>query len=113
MIDPYILPEADGSFLCFFKQNGVSISSSRDLRQWTFLRHTSCGENVCVLRFGSWYGILHSPANGVGLLFVPGFGAFYRLRRFHAGLRSGNMSKGPRDSWGALSDFFLPFRLLW
>lgn len=68
MIDPYILQEPDGSFLCFFKQNGVSISKSCDLKQWKYLKHTSCGENVCVFRLGSWYGILHSPANGVGLL---------------------------------------------
>ena len=68
MIDPYILREADGSFLCFFKQNGVSISKSFDLKHWEFLRNASCGENVCVLRLDSWYGILHSPTNGVGLL---------------------------------------------
>ena len=68
MIDPYILPEDDGSFLCFFKQNGVSISRSRDLKHWDFLGHIACGENVCVLRCGAWYAILHSPENGVGLL---------------------------------------------
>ena len=68
MIDPYILPEEDGSFLCFFKQNGVSVSRSRDLENWEFLGWGDCGENVCVVRLGSWYGILHSPKNGVGLL---------------------------------------------
>ena len=52
----------------FFKQNGVSISRSRDLKHWEYLGHTACGENVCVLRLGAWYGILHSPENGVGLL---------------------------------------------
>ena len=68
MIDPYILPEADGTFLCFFKQNGVSISRSKDLIHWEFMGHAACGENVCVLRCNEWYAILHSPENGVGLL---------------------------------------------
>ena len=68
MIDPYILLDADGTFLCFFKQNGVSISLSKDLIHWEFMGHAACGENVCVLRCNEWYAILHSPENGVGLL---------------------------------------------
>ena len=68
MIDPYILREDDGGFLCFFKQNGVSVSRSDDLKHWTFLGSADCGENVCVLRIGKWVGILHSPRNGVGLM---------------------------------------------
>ena len=68
MIDPYILQDADGAFLCFYKQNGVSVSRSADLIHWEYIGHTACGENVCVLRRGEWYAILNSPENGVNLL---------------------------------------------
>ena len=33
MIDPYILDDGD-KFICFFKQNGVSFSTSNDLINW-------------------------------------------------------------------------------
>ena len=77
MIDPFLLALPDGSFLCLFKQNGVSISRSTDLRHWTFLGSHPCGENVCafVIRPGL-YGLLHSPKNGVGLLLTRDFETF-------------------------------------
>ena len=67
MIDPYIL-EDDGTFYCFYKQNGVSFSTSKDLINWEFKGNTACGENVCVLKENDEFYIIHSPKNGIGLL---------------------------------------------
>jgi len=70
MIDPYLLQDKDdpGKWWCFFKQNGVSYSWSRDLRNWTYAGHTQSGENVCVLVEGGEYVLFHSPHNGIGIL---------------------------------------------
>lgn len=54
MIDPYLIEDKDepGKWWCFYKQNGVSNSWSRDLVNWTFDKNIQGGENVCVLRDG-------------------------------------------------------------
>lgn len=69
MIDPYILRDRDdpGLWRCFYKQNGVSFSTSRDLRHWTFAGRASAGENVCVLLDAGRYVMFHSPVNGIGM----------------------------------------------
>ena len=68
MIDPYVLQvsEAPRRYLLFFKQNGVSISESNDLKHWTYLRHVDGGENACILQEGNQYHLIHSPQNGIG-----------------------------------------------
>ena len=50
MIDPYLLEDREepGKYWCFFKQNGVSLSHSRDLVHWEYAGHADSGENVCV-----------------------------------------------------------------
>jgi hypothetical protein len=70
MIDPYLLPDKDepGKWWCFYKQNGVSMSWSRDLTQWTAAGSTKAGENVCVLVHNGAYLMFHSPHNGIGVL---------------------------------------------
>lgn len=75
MIDPFIL-EDNGKFICFFKQNGVSFSTSSDLIHWNFLGHTECGENVCVIKKNGEYLIFHSPENGIGLIKTKDFKKF-------------------------------------
>jgi len=69
MIDPYLLADKEepGKWWCFFKQNGVSMSWSRDLKVWTFAGRTPAGENACVIVDGSDYVLFHSPENGVGV----------------------------------------------
>ena len=69
MIDPYLLEDKDepGKWWCFYKQNGVSMSYSRDLRTWTYAGHTESGENACVLVENNEYVLVHSPKNGVAL----------------------------------------------
>ncbi|GAB3999146.1 hypothetical protein GCM10028807_48540 [Spirosoma daeguense] len=69
MIDPYLVADKDvsGKWWCFYKQNGVSMSSSTDLRNWTFVGHTESGENACVLVENNQYILMHSPKNGIGL----------------------------------------------
>lgn len=69
MIDPYLLEDKDesGKWWCFYKQNGVSMSWSRDLKRWTYFGRTEAGENACVLIDGDEYVLIHSPANGIGL----------------------------------------------
>lgn len=69
MIDPYLLEDKDvkGKWWCFYKQNGVSMSYSYDLSNWTFFGHTESGENVCVLNENNEYILFHSPGNGIGI----------------------------------------------
>ncbi len=69
MIDPYLIKDKDDSdkWWCFYKQNGVSMSWSRDLENWTFFGHTQSGENVCVLIENDEYLLFHSPSNGIGI----------------------------------------------
>ena len=69
MIDPYILEDKDEAekCWCFYKQNGVSLSWSRDLKIWNFAGTEKSGENVCVLVDGDEYVLFHSPANGIGI----------------------------------------------
>ena len=71
MIDPYLLEDKDepGKWWCFYKQNGVSMSHSRDLRHWTYAGRRNAGENVCVLMRDNAYYMIHSPGkDGMGLL---------------------------------------------
>ncbi len=69
MIDPYLLEDKaeKGKWWCFYKQNGVSMSYSYDLQNWTFFGHTESGENVCVLKEDNAYILFHSPSNGIGI----------------------------------------------
>ncbi len=70
MIDPFLLIDKDdpGLVWCFYKQNGVSLSCSRDLVNWTFYGQAQAGENVCVLQKDGLYYMFHSPQNGIGVL---------------------------------------------
>ncbi|HVM60119.1 MAG TPA: hypothetical protein VMV72_04565 [Verrucomicrobiae bacterium] len=69
MIDPYLLQDKDdpGKWWCFYKQNGVSLSWSRDLKTWNYWGHVDAGENVCVLVEDGEYVMFHSPKNGIGV----------------------------------------------
>ena len=69
MIDPFLLESAaePGKWWCFYKQNGVSRSWSRDLETWTFAGRTEAGENACVIVDAGQYVLFHSPANGIGV----------------------------------------------
>lgn len=70
MIDPFLFEDKDepGKWWCFFKQNGVGMSFSRDLTHWTFAGRADAGENVCVLVVNDAYVLLHSPEdNGIGI----------------------------------------------
>lgn len=69
MIDPYLVEDKDepGKWWCFYKQDGVSYSWSRDLEHWTYQGRTSSGENVCVLVQDDKYILFHSPGNGIGI----------------------------------------------
>jgi len=73
MIDPYLVEDIrePGRWWCLYKQNGVSLSWSRDLREWTYAGRVDGGENVCVLPDGDGYVMLHSPANGIGIKRSP------------------------------------------
>lgn len=69
MIDPYIIEDKDekGKYWCFYKQNGVSMSYSYDLINWTYFGSAESGENVYVLVENNEYILFHSPANGIGI----------------------------------------------
>ena len=69
MIDPYLLEDKDepGKWWCFYKQNGISMSYSYDLKNWTFFGHTNSGENPCVLVENNEYVLFHSPKNGIAI----------------------------------------------
>ena len=78
MIDPYILQDND-KFMCFFKQNGVSFSTSTDLINWKYQGFTECGENVCVLKNNDEYIIFNSPENGINIMTTKDFKSFNDL----------------------------------
>ena len=69
MIDPYLIEDIDekGKWWCFYKQNGVSMSYTYDFKEWVFYGNTNSGENVCVIKQGNEYIMLHSPSNGIGI----------------------------------------------
>jgi hypothetical protein len=69
MIDPYLIEDKDnpGKWWCFYKQQGVSLSWSYDLKKWNYFGRAESGENVCVLIDGGEYVLFHSPANGIGI----------------------------------------------
>ena len=69
MIDPYLLEDAEeeGKWWGFYKQKGVSMSYSYDLKSWTYAGNARAGENVTVIRQGNEYVMFHSPANGIGV----------------------------------------------
>ena len=69
MIDPYLVEDKDepGTWWCFYKQHGASMSHTRDFETWTYSGRTNAGENVCVLVENDEYVMFHSPANGVGI----------------------------------------------
>jgi hypothetical protein len=73
MIDPYLLADADvpGRWWCFYKQRGVSMSVSDDLRTWTYTGRADAGENVTVIRQGGAYVMFHAPKNGIGVKRAP------------------------------------------
>ncbi len=73
MIDPYIFEDRSekGKYWIFYKQNGVSMSYSYDLRQWTFAGNTEAGENACILQNGEEYILFHAPQNGIGVKRSP------------------------------------------
>ena len=68
MIDAYIIKDDGGLWHCFYKQNGVSFSTSRDLKTWTYVGRSEAGENTCVIKDddGEWV-MFHSPRNGIGV----------------------------------------------
>ena len=73
MIDPYLLRDKNQSdkWWCFYKQDGIQISSSNDLRIWTPFGRINAGENPCVVVDHNEYVLFHSPPNGIGIKRSP------------------------------------------
>lgn len=67
MIDPYLIRH-DGLWWCFYKQNGISLSTSPDLRHWQYRGRVNAGENPCILPVQDGYLMFHAPHNGIGVL---------------------------------------------
>ena len=82
MIDPYLLDDGDKS-ICFFKQNGVSFSTSEDLVNWQFQGFADCGENVCLLKEKDEYLIFNSPKNGINIMSTKDFKSFKNIRTLY------------------------------
>ncbi|MBQ7915296.1 MAG: hypothetical protein IJ315_00735 [Firmicutes bacterium] len=78
MIDPYLVQDLQDKdkWWCLYKQNGVSMSYSYDLQNWTFHGYTESGENVCALPYKDSYLIYHSPDNGIGVMQTKDFEHF-------------------------------------
>jgi hypothetical protein len=71
MIDPYLIKDKDEpeKWWCFYKQNGVSMSYSYDLKTWKYFGRQKAGENSCVLVLRDCYYLIHSPGrDGMGLM---------------------------------------------
>lgn len=69
MIDPFLLQDKDdpSKWWCFYKQKGISLSWSNDLKAWTFFGRTDAGENPCVIVDKGEYVLSHSPKTGIGI----------------------------------------------
>jgi len=69
MIDPYLIEDKDepGKWWCFYKQNGISISYSYNLEEWTYFGRINAGENPCIIVKDDKYVLFHSPGNGIGI----------------------------------------------
>ena len=68
MIDPYLIyDEENDLWNCFYKQDGISRSVSRDLVHFTYVGRMDGGENVSVLKTEAGYRMFHSPDNGIGV----------------------------------------------
>ncbi|TKG88748.1 hypothetical protein EYV94_26675 [Puteibacter caeruleilacunae] len=69
MIDPYLLEDQDvaGKWWCYYKQKGVSMSYSYNLKDWIYCGNSHAGENVTVLSKNGEYVMFHSPENGIGV----------------------------------------------
>lgn len=69
MIDPFLLQDKDdsGKWWCLYKQNGIRISWSRDLRIWNDVGPVLGGENPCAIVDGNEYVLFYSPDNGIGV----------------------------------------------
>ena len=68
MIDPYLIHDRrTGLWNCFYKQNGVSRSTSPDLENWEYRGSFPGGENVSVIERDGGYVMFHSPENGIGV----------------------------------------------
>ena len=67
MIDPFIIQDKDepGKWWCFYKQSGMSMSYSYDLKNWIPYGSVNSGESVCVLAENNEYILFHSPYNGI------------------------------------------------
>ncbi len=87
MIDPFLFEDRQeaGKWWCFYKQDGVSMSSSHDLENWTFGGRIEGGENCCVLVDGNEYVLFHSPENGIGLKRSPDLVRWRDEGIFHLG----------------------------
>lgn len=82
MIDPYLLDDGD-KFICFYKQNGVSFSTSTDLANWKYEGFTACGENVCVIKENDEYLIFNSPDNGINIMATKDLKTFTDVRTLY------------------------------
>jgi hypothetical protein len=68
MIDPFLVQDKDDpeKWWCFFKQNGISMSYSYDLLNWTwFGNFQTTSERPSVLKENNEYFLFHSPSNGI------------------------------------------------
>ena len=70
MIDPYLIYEEKADvWHLFYKQNGVSHSTSHDLKSFNYEGFIDGGENVSVIEADGGYYMFHSPKNGIGVKF--------------------------------------------
>ena len=69
MIDPYFIEDIHekGKYWCMYKQNGVSLSYTYDMKTWNYQGYVDGGENVCILKDDDKYIMIHSPENGIGI----------------------------------------------
>jgi hypothetical protein len=69
VIDPCLFPDKDtpGKWWCSYKQHGMSLSWSTDLKTWHPIAPVNAGENTCIIIDHGEYVLFHSPANGVGV----------------------------------------------
>ena len=112
MIDPYLIfDRQSGLWNCFYKQNGISRSVSRDLVRWEYLGSCDGGENVSIIEANRLYHMFHSPANGIGHRVSPDLCHWQELDTLYFGQDSWQWARG-RLTAGAVikvDDLYLMF----
>lgn len=111
MIDPYLF-KGKNEWNCFFKQNGqICRSTSKDLKNWSYIGSYSGGENPCIIDSDGKYYLISSPLNGLDLSISTDLENWQYITNLSFGQKDWSWAKGRLTAGAAvkLRDMWLMF----